>query len=139
MLQVRDRERITLSEELKLLENYFALEQRRFGDAIGLELAVDEACLSRGVVPLTLQLLVENALKHNVVVGGARFLIRVSAIDDALVVSNAIRPRATPPRSTGFGLEAITKRYAALTDRPIIVSREGGVFEVRVPLIDSEP
>lgn len=139
VLQVRDRERITLSEELKLLENYFALEQRRFGDAIGLELAVDEACLSRGVVPLTLQLLVENALKHNVVVGGARFLIRVSAIDDALVVSNAIRPRATPPRSTGFGLEAITKRYAALTDRPIIVSREGGVFEVRVPLIDSEP
>lgn len=139
VLQVRDRERITLNEELKLLENYFALEQRRFGEAIGMDVAVDEACLARGVVPLTLQLLVENALKHNVVVGGARFLIRISAADDALVVSNPIRPRATPPRSTGFGLESITKRYAALTNRPIAITRDGGMFEVRVPLIDSEP
>ena len=139
ILQVRDRERITLEEELKLLENYFALEQRRFGASIALEVQADEASRARGVVPLTLQLLVENALKHNVVTGGQPFVISVKADGESVEVANPIRPRATPLRSTGFGLEAITKRYAVLTERPIAVQRGDGAFRVRVPLIDPEP
>jgi ligand-binding sensor domain-containing protein len=139
ILQVRDRERITVEEELGLLATYFALEHRRFGSSIALQVDVDGASRSRAIVPLTLQLLVENALKHNVVVGAAPFAITIAAEGDSLVVANPIRPRATPARSTGFGLESITKRYAALTDRSIEVLDKDGFFQVRIPLIDSQP
>ena len=136
ILQVRDRERISVKEELHLLDTYFALEQRRFGSAIALRVEADAAALERAMVPLTLQMLVENALKHNVVTGGAPFVIEVRASAEAIEVRNPVRPRATPPRSTGFGLESIVKRYAALTERPIQAGREGGDFVVRIPLIE---
>lgn len=139
ILQVRERERITVMEELRLLRNYFALEQRRFGESIELRLEVSDEALRRAIVPLTLQMLVENALKHNVITGGPPFLISVNAVGDALEVRNPLRPRATPPRSTGFGLQSIIKRYKALTARPIDVLREESEFIVRVPLIDPSP
>jgi Histidine kinase len=139
ILQVRERERITVDEELGLLANYFALEQRRFGDAIALDVHVNEDARARGIVPLTLQLLVENALKHNVVVGGSTFTVRVTSIGDTIVVSNPLRPRSSPPRSTGFGLHSITTRYAALTDHPIEVRKDSTDFTVRIPLIDPAP
>ncbi|MBK9177143.1 MAG: histidine kinase [Flavobacteriales bacterium] len=139
ILQVRERERITLAEELRLLRNYFALEQRRFGDAIELRVEIGDAMHQRAIVPLTLQMLVENALKHNVISGGPPFVIAVSIAGDAVEVRNPLRPRATPPRSTGFGLDSITKRYRALTTRPIEVMRDGAEFIVRVPLIDPSP
>lgn len=137
ILQVRDREWISLKEELQLLRNYFDLEERRFGSSIVLRVEADEAALKRAVVPLTLQMLVENALKHNVVSGAEPFLITVHADEAGIEVRNPVRPRATPPRSTGFGLDSITKRYAALATRPIAVEREGAYFVVRVPLIDA--
>lgn len=139
ILQVRDQERITVEEELRLLDTYFALEQRRFGSRIALQVEVDAASRARAIVPLTLQLLVENALKHNVVIGGEPFMITIASEGDSLLVANPIRPRTTPARSTGFGLESITKRYAALTDRPIDVQASGGIFRVRIPLIESHP
>ena len=139
ILQVRERERITVGEELGLLANYFALEQRRFGDAIALDVHVDEDARARGIVPLTLQLLVENALKHNVVVGGSTFTVRIASTGDGIVVSNPLRPRSSPPRSTGFGLHSITTRYAALTDHPIEVRKDSTDFTVRIPLIDPAP
>lgn len=138
ILQVRDHERITLREELRLLDTYFALEKRRFGDSIALELDVDEAAMQRAIVPLTLQLLVENALKHNVVAGGL-FVIGIAAVGEEVVVNNPMRPRATPPRSTGFGLESIIKHYKALTPHPITVTAVHGNFIVRIPLIDPVP
>lgn len=139
ILQVRDRERITVEEELRLLDNYFALEQRRFGEAIVLRRAVDPDALRKGVVPLTLQLLVENALKHNVVAGGTPFAITVRIGDDAIEVRNPLRPRASAPRSTGFGLESISKRYAALTQRPVAATVSGDEFVVRIPLLEPMP
>lgn len=136
ILQVRDRERISMKEELLLLRNYFDLELRRFGSQISLAVDVDEAALHRTVVPLTLQMLVENALKHNVVSGIDPFVISVRADSSIIEVSNPIRARSTPPRSTGFGLESIRKRYTALTSRPIQTLREGESFIVRIPLLD---
>ena len=136
ILQVRDAERIDLDEELRLLHTYFALEQRRFGEALSLQINVPAACFARTIVPLTLQLLVENALKHNVVQGSEPFIITVTAHDELLEVTNPYRPRSTPPRSTGFGLESITKRYGVLTSRPITASTENGHFVVRIPLLD---
>ncbi|MCW5897732.1 MAG: histidine kinase [Flavobacteriales bacterium] len=139
ILQVRDRERITLAEEIALLRTYFALEQRRFGDTIAMELQVDDAARTKGIVPLTLQLLVENALKHNIIAGDRVFTIHVRATPSHVEVENPLVPRLSPPRSTGFGLESITKRYAALTTRPVEVVRSASDFLVRIPLLGPRP
>lgn len=135
ILLVRDKEMITVEEELRLLQNYFALEQHRFGDAISLTIAVDDNDMKLGIVPLTLQLLVENALKHNVATSKDPLYIEVRSHNGALVVSNPVRPRITSPRSTGFGLESIRKRYLALTDRPIRIEPGSEHFIVGVPLM----
>jgi len=139
ILLVRDRECITVEEELRLLKTYFALEQRRFGDAVRMEVQVGAEAMKRCIVPLTLQLLVENALKHNVITGGEPFLITIASEADELIVRNPIRERATPPRSTGFGLESISKRYAALSARPIGITTADHHFTVRIPLLDFAP
>ena len=139
ILLVRDRERISVQEEVRLLENYFDLEQRRFGAAIELDLQLGEKTMERGIVPLTLQLLVENALKHNVITGDPVFRVTVRGDGEGIVVTNEVRPRLTPPRSTGFGLHSIVARYAALSQHPVVVERSETTFTVRIPLIDVVP
>ena len=139
ILQVRDRELITLDEELDLLRTYVGLEQRRFGEAIVLQVELPEWLRTMMIVPLTLQLLVENAIKHNAATRSAPVTVVISSEDDTLVVRNNILPKLTPPRSTGFGLESIRKRYAALTERPVSVERGTHTFVVRIPLIAPNP
>lgn len=136
ILQLRDRDLIPLADELDLLQRYFGLEKRRFGDRIALNVELPGPPEGR-IVPLTLQLLVENALKHNAITGAVfTVTIRVEAVE--VVVSNPIQPRVSAARSTGFGLDSIRKRYAALTPRPVRVEREGGLFSVRIPLVGTK-
>jgi sugar lactone lactonase YvrE len=135
ILTVRDKDLITVGEELELLATYFGLEQRRFGKAIVLEVQVPKEQLQWQVVPLTLQLLVENALKHNVATLQRPLHIAVTVDAHTLVVSNPLHPRLTPPRSTGFGLNSIRQRYTALTDAPVRVVQDDRSFAVHVPLI----
>ncbi|HRP00509.1 MAG TPA: histidine kinase, partial [Flavobacteriales bacterium] len=139
ILQLRDKELITLGEELRLLNTYFDLERERFGAAIDLGIDVPAEHHQHQIVPMTLQMLVENALKHNVIDAAAPLRLAIGVEGNALVVSNTVRPRATPPRSTGFGLESIRRRYAALTTRPMEVTSADGQFVVRIPLIDVKP
>ncbi|MBZ0207099.1 MAG: histidine kinase [Flavobacteriales bacterium] len=135
ILQVRDKTFIPLADELRLVRTYFGLEQRRFGEAITLEVSVPEVDQRMSVVPLTLQLLVENAIKHNVATIEAPVRISISSTAGFLVVANSLRPRRSPARSTGFGLDSIRKRYAALSPRPVEVERTETNFVVRIPLV----
>jgi ligand-binding sensor domain-containing protein len=138
ILLVRDKELISVEEELGLLENYFALEKIRFGEAIALRIDVPLSEREKQIVPLTLQLLVENSLKHNVATAKQPLRIDVRTADGEIVVDNAIQPKLSAPRSTGFGLESIRKRYLALTDRPVQLIRTVDRFMVRIPLIGSK-
>src|SRR5690606_16668993 len=135
ILQVRDKELITVEEELRLLETYFSLEQHRFGKAIEMHIDVKESDREKRMVPLTLQMLVENALKHNVITAERPLAITIRSENGGLLARNPVRKRMTPARSTGFGLESITKRYAALSDTPIRSRLTDDHFEVEVPLI----
>lgn len=138
ILQVREKELIPLNEELVLLDNYWALEKRRFGPRIGLELQVPDDQLYLLLPPLTLQLLVENAIKHNAATDTVPLIVSVHAEAGVISVTNTIRPRSTASRSTGFGLQSIRQRFAALTDRPMEVLNDGATFVVRIPLIAPE-
>lgn len=135
ILQVRDKDLVPLREELRLVRIYFQLEQRRFGERIRLDLDVRPECLSLQLPPLTLQMLVENALKHNVADMEQPLVVHVVAEQDTLEVWNPWRPRTSPAKGTGFGVSSIRKRYAGLTDRPVEVSTDHDRFTIRIPLL----
>lgn len=135
ILMLRDKDLITLAEEVEMLQSYFALERSRFGDAVSLELMLPPTFMQHRVVPLTLQLLVENAIKHNVMDMQRPMVVRVGTEDGQLLVSNPRRPRLSPPRSTRFGLASIVQRYKAFTEVPVRVDATEDHFTVRVPLI----
>ncbi len=135
ILQLRDRTMITLGEELHLLHTYFGLEQRRFGESIRLDVEVSEKDKRMCVVPLVLQMLVENAVKHNSATLQDPIIIQVSSVEGMLMVSNSLHPRISLARSTGFGLDSIRKRYAALGKLSVEFDHTPGRFIVRIPLI----
>lgn len=138
ILQVRDKDLITVKEEIVLLLTYFALEKRRFGAAIELNVEEKVTELQALIVPLTLQILVENALKHNRIDKDRTLTISIRSGSNELIVENPIFARRSPAQSTGFGLESITKRYAAFTTRPVQVEQSSTEFVVRIPLIDPD-
>ncbi len=135
ILQVRDKELIPLRDELRLVDTYFFLEQRRFGDRIALRTSTTQGALDALVPPLTVQLLVENALKHNRASDQEPLVITIDAGADLLTVTNPFRPRDTAAKSTRFGLDSIAQRFAAITTRPVVIGPENGTFVARIPLI----
>lgn len=137
MLVVRDKDLISLQEEFDLLQSYFGLEKRRFGNAIDLFINFTDDLSAFRIVPLTLQLLVENALKHNVATVNEPLRIEVLRDGGYLVVRNPVRPRASAARSTSFGLDSITKRYAAFTTKAVRLEHDQLWFEAHIPLLTS--
>lgn len=135
ILQYRDKDMIPLTEELQLLANYFFLQQKRYGDKLSLQVDEDLAQGNYFIAPLTLQLLMENAVKHNIISTEQPLSVRISKEHDYLVVSNNYQPKHVAERSTGTGLQNIQSRYRILTRQNISVEKDAGTFSVKIPLI----
>ena len=135
LLRNRRRELVPLADELAFAERYVELLRLRFGDGVGLAVT-GEAPADALVPPLSLQVLVENAVKHNEVQPEAPLLIELRLDADALEVANARRPRRTPAPSAGVGLANLADRVVRLTGRPLVVRDEPGRFAVTVPLLE---
>jgi len=125
---------VTLGEELGCLGDYVELMKIRFGDALAV--AIDEAGAPKSarLPPMALQLLVENAIKHNEVGEGRPLAITVVLGAEAVVVRNAVRPRRSARASAGVGLANLDERVRYATGKRIAVRQTGGRFEVEVPL-----
>ncbi|MCB0795410.1 MAG: histidine kinase, partial [Flavobacteriales bacterium] len=133
VLQMRDKDVITVEEELRLLKPYFVLEQRRFEDRIALQVDLPEEFRKDRIPPLTLQMLVENALKHNAATKDRPLEVTIHADPSGITVSNPLRPRSTAMSSTSYGLESIRQRYKALTNVPVRIVRDQDIFRVQLP------
>jgi two-component system, LytTR family, sensor histidine kinase AlgZ len=142
VLLARDKTTVPLSEELDFVETYLALHKARFRDNLRVTTVVAPALLARQVAPLSVQLLVENALKHNVASREhpLELHIRVDEGGDMLVVENTLRPRtAGLVPGTGTGLRNVRHRYELLqAPQPVTVAAEDGWFRVQLPLLRSE-
>ena len=134
VLDSRNMEVATLEEELRYLNAYLFLQQIRFGDKLKIE---NELKPSRGnIPPLALQMLVENAIKHNVVSEEQPLVIRLYAENGNLVVANNLQKKVLPTdRPRGVGLENIKSRYRFLTDRPVSVESDNERFIVKLPIL----
>ncbi|GAB2829824.1 hypothetical protein GCM10027043_34680 [Ferruginibacter profundus] len=134
ILEQKDAALISLKEELSFLEAYFFLLQIRFGKKIELKKNISVEPEIFQLPPLTLQLLVENAVKHNKMSVAEPLIIEISAHDKAIEVKNNFNPREAEERSTGIGLDNITKRVAYVTNDPVQVIQNDNWFNVIIPL-----
>jgi sensor histidine kinase YesM len=134
VLESKNHETVALREELEFAESIIFLHRVRFDDHLTIDMNVSEECMDYGLPPLTLQILIENALKHNVVSSSQRLHIEIKTDKDYLWVSNTIQLRKST-YSTGLGLNNIKMRYSFLTDRQVIIETTGDRFMVKVPLL----
>jgi LytS/YehU family sensor histidine kinase len=133
LLETRDREVVTLEEEKKFLNSYLFLQQIRFGDKLKFTISLTRE--QSMIPPLVLQMLVENAIKHNVISEENPLSIHIFVEGDFIVVENNVQRKSGQIEdSTGVGLDNIYKRYEFLTDKKVIVV-EGEKFIVKLPLI----
>lgn len=136
MLSYRDKDLILLKEEWTILENYIYIQQSRFGKALRLNVKVPELMMyTRKIVPLALQLLVENAIKHNVVSQSTPLTITIEAVDDNIIIRNPLQPKISKEKGAGLGLINIRKRYSLLTKKQITYGEKNKEYVVILPLL----
>jgi two-component system LytT family sensor kinase len=139
ILDQRDNEQVSLKTELDFIESYTFLLNIRFDDRLKVVINVPEAARTRyQIAPLTLQLLVENAVKHNQMSDEDPLTVTIALVGETLRVSNPIQLRPSSGDSTGMGLQNISSRYRLLTDQPVRVGEHNGDFVVIIPLLMSE-
>jgi two-component system LytT family sensor kinase len=141
LIRHRDADFVTLADELQFLNDYVYLLRHRFGAAYGfaITLAPDLDPARLHTVPGTLQILVENALKHNSGDDDDPLLISLEVSPTSLRVRNPRRPKHTRPESGGTGLRNLQERYRLLAGRPVQVVADAAFFTVTVPLLRQVP
>ena len=132
--ETKDRETVPLSEEIGFLKSYLYLQQIRFGEKLRLNLLLDG---SKGQVPpLALQMLIENAIKHNIISEDDPLTITLRREGNFIVVENNLQKKTSLGEdSGGLGLENIRRRYEMLGNESMIVEEGENVFRVAVPLL----
>ncbi len=137
LLQSNQQGLTTLRKELEFIKSYLHLLKTRFGDALLVDVAVDEAAQQYMIAPLTLQLLVENAVKHNEVSAAHPLKLHIFTLGrDRLVVSNNLQRRSITLPSEKVGLANIIARYRLLNHPFVEVRETADEFSVVLPLID---
>ena len=138
VLENKETKLVKLKNELEILDSYIYLQNIRYGENISFKVSVDEEKRNWQIAPLTLQMLIENAIKHNVVSKGKPLFIDIYTDPyNNIVVKNALQKKKTQTYSSGIGLKNIRSRYAFLIDRKLRVLEGNEYFTVKVPLIEN--
>jgi sensor histidine kinase YesM len=139
VLQNKDKELVTLAEEMKIAEAYLFLLKTRFGENLRVHMDIPAGHLGKFIAPLTLQMLLENAIKHNVVSAEKPLHIDLYVEkDEVLVVKNNLQRKSSVPDSTQTGLANISQRYRLLCQRTVEVIVTASNFMVVLPLLTVE-
>ena len=138
VLEQKNKELVSVDEELKFAKTYVGLLKMRFEDSIIFEIPEKANNPQAKVVPLSLQLLLENAVKHNVVNSANPLMIKIYELGDNLVVENNIQPKEVLKKSSGVGLVNIMQRYNLLTNREININKTASSFIVQIPMLTKQ-
>ena len=138
VLEQRENELVPLKDDLKFLEDYIFLQKIRFGDNLQVENKL-ELDLNRMVIPLSLQMLVENAIKHNEISAENPLVIGITSTGNGhVIVKNNLQRREVSEASLGTGLENLRKQITYFSNDPLLVLEEADVFIVRIPTVSSK-
>lgn len=126
---------IAIEKELEFVKAYVYIQKERFGDNLKINWNIPKNKMSAMIVPMSLQLLIENAIKHNVVSKTKPLIVDIEIQDNRLVVSNKIQKKSTKTPSTKIGLKNIEKRYRLISDQLPKIQNDGQAFIVSLPLL----
>ncbi len=138
ILQSREEYVIPLSQELEFIKSYVFLQKERFKNNLEVSFEIKDDLLDLLILPLSLQLLLENAIKHNVVSSKYPLKIKITGFADSLIIENSLKLRPQNMPSTGVGLKNIEKRYQFISDRKLTVDKSETKFKVSLPLLKQE-
>ena len=135
MLKNEDESTVTLRDEMTYVGMYRDLLKVRFQDGFDVQVSIAEEDMSRSVIPCSVQLLVENATKHNSVTPDTPLVISISSDGRFLTVTNNLIPRISAPQSSGLGLNYIREQYNERSDKGIEIIQDPGSYTVKLPLL----
>ncbi|MGW9686702.1 2TM domain-containing protein [Flagellimonas sp. 2504JD1-5] len=138
VLEQKNKDLVTVDEELNFARTYVRLLKMRFEDSIVFEIPEKCTVPDAKIVPLSLQLLLENAVKHNVVTASKPLHLKVTEEDGMLVVRNNLQEKQVVKKSSGVGLQNIKQRYGILTDREVLIAKTNSQFSVGLPMLTEQ-
>ncbi|MBE9489678.1 MAG: histidine kinase, partial [Bacteroidetes bacterium] len=138
VLEQKSKELVTVDEELQFAKTYMSLLKMRFEDSIIFDIPENASNPESKVVPLSLQLLLENAVKHNTVTASKPLHIKIYEVNGTLVVENNLQPKQILKKSSGVGLSNIMQRYQLLTNKKVNIYKEANSFAVAIPMLTKQ-
>ncbi|TYA53781.1 2TM domain-containing protein [Formosa maritima] len=138
VLEQKNKDLVSVDEELKFAKTYMSLLKMRFEDSIIFDIPEKASNPESKVVPLSLQLLLENAVKHNMVTENKPLQIKIFEFEGSLVVENNLQPKQIVKKSSGVGLSNITQRYNLLTKRKVNINQQADSFAVSIPMLTKQ-
>jgi sensor histidine kinase YesM len=138
VLEQKDKELVSIEEELAFAKTYMNLLKMRFEDSLEYELQVVNPDPESKVVPLSLQLLLENAVKHNVISAQKPLQIRIYIESGFLVIQNDYQKKEVLQDRQGVGLQNIINRYAIITKRKVMIEQNEKTFTVKIPILTKQ-
>ena len=134
-LQENECRSVTLREEMDFVNAYIFLLKMRYEDNLVFDIDLGKEHESKQLPPMSVQLLIENAVKHNEISNRHSLTISVRSDHDCLTVSNRIQPKLTHSGGTGIGLVNLSKRYNLLYKKDISIKEDASIFSVTIPLV----
>ena len=138
VLEQKDKELVSVAEELKFAKTYMNLLKMRFENSITFEIPEGFDNEEAKVVPLSLQLLLENCIKHNVVSEAKPLHVKITIENNQLVVTNNLQKKEVLSDRKGVGLQNIVNRYAILTKRTVLVEENEQEFKIFLPILTKQ-
>ena len=136
MLDNKEKNLVSVETEIKFVKHYVQLLKARFEKGIEVNFRADENALQRAIVPVTLQILIENAIKHNVTQKDSPLIISIYNDADFLVVQNNLQKKTVIDNSNGQGLENLKNLYHYLAEKEVAIEENESVFLVKIPLLE---
>lgn len=139
VLEQKDKELVTVEDEIEFAQTYCDLLKTRFEDSVDFTFDVKKEDYRKYVVPLSLQLLLENCIKHNFATSSKPLVIRIFAENNILCIENNLQVREQIKESSGIGLANIVQRYSLLTQRNVFIEKSEDYFKVKLPMLATKP
>ena len=138
VLNYSEKLTISLAEEVALIQDYIFIFKKRFGEKLNIIIDLPSDIGDLWIMPFTLQMLVENAVKHNIISVNKPLTIKISICEQQIVVQNNLQTKKLHMPSANIGLANITNRYKLLTTQDVTIMQTDSEFNVAVPLIFSD-
>jgi two-component system LytT family sensor kinase len=135
VLENKEKTLVSLSTEVNFISNYVQLLISRFDKGLQVNINISEQALDQKILPVTLQILIENAMKHNITSQDSPLVIDIYDESNYLVVKNNLQIKQIVDNSNGQGLENLRSLYRVLIENEIVIEKNDANFIVKIPLL----